>query len=203
MIRAPVLVSRCAALVITIALAGGLWLMLAQPLINSFVQHRASISQAQEMLARYRQLDTTRAQIDTNLQQVRGAQLAEGRLLTGGSTQLVGAQLQNHLKELIEANQGNLTSMQLLPVREENGFQRISMAVTFSATIESLQSILFAVEYQSPYFFLEGIDVRASSGATVGTPELREMQGGPQGSAEPRVLQIQCVVFGYSLIGAG
>jgi hypothetical protein len=67
-----------------------------------------------------------------------------------------------------------------------------------------LQSILFAVEYQSPYFFIDGIELRTSRGVTLGTPEPREMQAGSQGSEEPRLtLQVQCVVFGYTLIGAG
>ena len=98
-----------------------------------------------------------RGQIDANLQKLQAEQDSEGRLLTGGSVQLVGAKLQNRMKELIEAENGNLTSMQVLPVQEEKGFQRISMAVNPTAPITSLQKILYPVwkKIHSPYLFIE------------------------------------------------
>src|SRR5262245_53239782 len=169
--KATTWMSRCAALGILITAGCALWLILARPVIDSFQELRTSIAQSQEALVRYRRLDATRAQLDTSLQRLTDARQADGQLLTGSSTQLIGAQLQNHLKELVEANKANLTSMQLLPVREEDGFQRISMAVTFSGTIEALQSILFAIEYQSPYLFVEGLELRANLGIILNTSE--------------------------------
>ena len=56
--------------------------------------------------------------------------------------QLAGAKLQNRVKELVDASGASLGSMQLLPVREEEGYQRVSMAITLKATVKSLQSIL-------------------------------------------------------------
>jgi hypothetical protein len=50
--------------------------------------------------------------------------------------------------------------MQLLAVRQEEGFQRVSMAVALKAPIESLQSILYEIENQSPYFFIEKLELR-------------------------------------------
>jgi general secretion pathway protein M len=177
--------SRSAAFAILIATGAAFWLMLAQPLIAAFVEHRESIARSQEMLAKYRGLDSTRAQIDSSLHTLHAAQETEERLLKGGSTQLVGAKLQNRLKELIVADGGILTSMQLLPVREEQGFQRISMAVTLTATIESLNQILFAIEDQNPYLFIEDLEVTANR-------SIMEISAG--GS---RDLQVHFEVFGY------
>jgi len=200
--KAATWMSRFAALGILITAGCALWLILGRPVIESFLELRTSIAQSQETLARYRRLDATRAQLDTSLQRLSDARQADGQLLAGSSTQLIGARLQNHLKELVEANKANLTSMQLLPVREEDGFQRISMAVTFSGTIEALQSILFAIEYQSPYLFVEGLELRANREMLFNSSEPPQSQGLPQSSEVSRELQIQCVVFGYATTGA-
>ena len=179
--------SRSAAFAILIATGAALWLMLVQPLIASYVEHRESIARSQEMLAKYQGLDSTRAQIDSSLDKLHAAQETEERLLKGGSTQLVGANLQNRLKELIEADGGILTSMQVLPVREEQGFQRISMVVTLTATIESLQQILYAIEDQSPYLFIEDLELLTNRGIA----EVSEGEGS-------RDLQVHFEVFGYT-----
>jgi general secretion pathway protein M len=179
--------SRSAAVAVLIATGAAIWLMLVQPLVASFVEHRESIARSQEMLAKYRGLDSTRAQIDSSLKTVHAAQETEERLLKGGSTQLVGAKLQNRLKELIEADGGILTSMQVLPVREEQGFERISMAVTLTATIESLQKILYAIEDQSPYLFIEDVELQTNRGMM----QVSEGEGS-------RDLQIHFEVFGYT-----
>jgi len=180
-------VSRSGALAILIAVAAALWLMLMQPLMESFFEHRDSIARSQEMLARYQGLDSTRPQIESNLSKLHAAQAAEERLLKGGSAQLVGAKLQNHLKELIEADGGSLTSMQLLPVRDEQGFQRVSMAVTLNATIESLQKILYAIEDQSPYLFVQDMELLTNQGFSDGTDS----------GERSRDLQVHFEVYGY------
>jgi general secretion pathway protein M len=179
--------SRSAAVAILIAAVAALWLMLVQPLMGAFAEHRESIARSQEMLARYRGLDSARAQIDSNLSKLRAAQANEERLLQGGSAQLVGAKLQNRLKELIEGDGGALTSMQMLPVRDEQGFQRISMAVTLTASIESLQKILYAIEDQSPYLFIEDLELLTNQGFTDVS----------DGGEESRDLQVHFEVFGY------
>jgi hypothetical protein len=157
-------VSRFAAISLLLAVVWVFQLLFVQPLIESFFTHRDSIAHSQETLARYRQLNTGRAKIDSTLKEVRTAQQNEGRLLTGGSAQLAGAKLQNRVKELVEASGASLGSMQLLPVREEEGYQRVSMAVTLKGTVASLQSILYEIENQSPYFFIEKLELRKDRG---------------------------------------
>lgn len=185
--KVSVWISRFAAIAIVIAIAGALWLLLALPFINSFMDHRESIAQSQEMLAKYRQLDVSRAQIDTKLQQLHNDQQTEGRLLTGGSVQLVGAKLQNSLKETIEANKGNLVSMQMLPPRDEDGFRRLTLGVNLSANMESLQQILYAIEDQSPYLFIEDMELRTS--------------GAVDDTTNPEI-QVEFEVFGYMPVEA-
>jgi len=157
-------VSRFAAIALLLALVWVCQLLFIRPLIEAFFTHRDSIAHSQETLVRYRQLNKAGTKIDAKLKEVRTAQQNEGRLLTGGSTQLAGAKLQNRVKELVDASGASLGSVQLLPVREEEGYQRVSMAITLKATVKSLQSILYEIESQSPYFFIEKLELRKDQG---------------------------------------
>jgi general secretion pathway protein M len=163
-----------------------LWFMLVEPLMESFVEHRDSIARSQDMLARYQGLNSTREKIDSSLNKLHAAQTSEERLLKGGSAQLVGAALQNNLKELIGHDGGSLTSMQVLPPREEQGFQRVTLAVTMTATIETLQKILYAIEDRTPYLFVENIEITGNQG----------FMDTSDGESQ-RDLQVHFEVFGY------
>jgi Type II secretion system (T2SS), protein M subtype b len=180
---------RVVAVAILIGLFAGLWLMLAQPLIGSIFEHRESIAHSQEMLAKYRRLAATKTDIDASLQKLHAAQQSEDRLLSGASTQLVGAKLQNSLKGVVEASGGALTSIQMLPAVEDGGFQRIAMAITLTATINSLQKIIYTIENQNPYLFIEDLSIQANQGFIQASDE-----------SEPQALQVHFEVYGYMSI---
>jgi general secretion pathway protein M len=153
-------ISRLSAFTLLILLVAALHVILGQPLIDSFREHRASIVASKGMLARYQQLNSSRAQMHGRLQQVQEAYESQGRLLTGQSSQLAGADLQNRLKYLVEANNAELGSMQLLSVREEEGFRRISVTISFTSAIDSLRSIIYEIETQAPYLFVKKLELR-------------------------------------------
>ena len=178
--------SRGAAVGILIGISAALWFIIVQPTIISFFEHRESIAQSQEMLAKYRGIASTRADLDSSLRKLRAAQETEDRLLTGGSTQLVGAKLQNSLKESIETNGGTLTSMQVMTGREEEGFFRIPIAVTLTSTIEPLEKIIYTIETQNPYLFIENLVIQTNQGFTEASDD-----------EQARNLQVHFDVYGY------
>ena len=138
------------------------------------------------MLVKYKALVSTSKDIDLGLRTLHTAQQNEDRLLKGASTQLVGAMLQNRLKEIIDVNKGSLTSIQLLPARDEEGFKRIPLAVTLTSSVESLQKIVYMIEDESPYLFIENLELQSNRGMM----EVSEEQGSPD-------LQVHFEVFGY------
>jgi hypothetical protein len=177
---------RSVAVAILIGIGAAAWFMLAEPLIASFFEHRESIARSQEMLVKYKALVSTSKEIDLGLRKLHTAQQNEDRLLKGASTQLVGAMLQNRLKEIIDVNKGSLTSIQVLPVRDEEGFKRIPLAVTLTSSVESLQKIVYMIEDESPYLFIENLELQSNRGMM----EVSEEQGSPD-------LQVHFEVFGY------
>ena len=155
--------SRGGALLVLFALVGVAWSSVAQPLISTILAHRDSIVHSQELLAKYEELNGARAKLDAELRAMRADQKSEGRLLSGSSAQLVGAELQNRIKEMIAGQNASLSSMQTLPVKEESGFQKISIGVTLKADLGALQSLLYTIESQQPYLFIEDLDVQTSA----------------------------------------
>ena len=151
---------RVLALTILVAVVGALQFLVGQPLIDSFLEHRESISRSQATLVRYHQLNASREQVDGRLETLQNSYENQGRLLSGESSELAGANLQNQLKYLIDTNNAELGSMQLLPIREEEGFRRVSLSVSFTTTTEALQAILYEIETQTPYLFVEQLEVR-------------------------------------------
>jgi general secretion pathway protein M len=158
------LIRRVAALGILLGLVLGFWVLLPQQLIDAFLAHRDSIAHSQELLARYQRIEASRANLDSDLKQLQDTEETEGRLLTGASTQLAGAELQTKLKALIKSNHASLTSMQVLPVRDEHEFKRVSISVTLSARLKTLVPILFSIETQHPYLFIEDLELRKTPG---------------------------------------
>jgi hypothetical protein len=183
--------SRLLALLILILLLGALQLFMGQPLVDSFIETRESIAHSQQILEKYRQLNNSSDQMHGRLGEIQESYDSEGRLLDGGSVQLAGANLQNRLKYLIDANDAELGSMRLLPVREEEGFWRISMAVSFKATTESLQAILYELETQTPYLFVQKLELR--KGRNLVNASALALQDADD-------LKVQLETYGYMLI---
>jgi len=181
--------SRLLALFILVAVIVLLQALTGQPLIDSFKEHRESIARSQEVLARYQKLNASRAQMHGRLDTVKAAYQSQGRLLSGDSSQLSGAGLQNRLKYLVDANNAELGSMQLLPVREEENFRRISVAISFTATTESLQAILYEIETQTPYLFVEKLELRKN----------RTLRNASSFQNEDE-LKVRLEVYGYMLM---
>ncbi len=155
------LVSRSLAVAILVAALAALWVLLAAPVTEKFEGYGRSISHSRELLVRHLQIAAQRARLETELEELRRAQSSTGRFLEGGGIELVAAEAQNKVKNLIDANGATLKSTQILPAQEKDNFRKLTIRVTLSADTEALQKIFHALETANPYLFLDNIDIRA------------------------------------------
>lgn len=155
------LVSRSLAVAILVAALAALWVLLAAPVTEKFEGYGRSISHSRELLVRHLQIAAQRARLETELEELRRAQSSTGRFLEGGGIELVAAEAQNKVKNLIDANGATLQSTQILPAQEKDNFRKLTIRVTMSADTEALQRIFHALETANPYLFLDNIDIRA------------------------------------------
>ncbi|MEE8123115.1 MAG: type II secretion system protein GspM [Alphaproteobacteria bacterium] len=155
------LVSRSLAVAILVAALAALWVLLVAPVTEKFEGYGRSISHSRELLVRHLQIAAQRARLETELEELRRAQSSTGRFLEGGGIELVAAEAQNKVKNLIDANGATLKSTQILPAQEKDNFRKLTIRVTMSADTEALQRIFHALETANPYLFLDNIDIRA------------------------------------------
>ena len=155
------LVSRSLAVAILVAALAALWVLLVAPVTEKFEGYGRSISHSRELLVRHLQIAAQRARLETELEELRRAQSSTGRFLEGGGIELVAAEAQNKVKNLIDANGATLQSTQILPAQEKDNFRKLTIRVTMSADTEALQRIFHALETANPYLFLDNIDIRS------------------------------------------
>ncbi|MEE8560048.1 MAG: type II secretion system protein GspM [Alphaproteobacteria bacterium] len=155
------LVSRSLAVAILVAALAALWVLLVAPVTEKFEGYGRSISHSRELLVRHLQIAAQRARLETELEELRRAQSSTGRFLEGGGIELVAAEAQNKVKNLIDANGATLKSTQILPAQEKDNFRKLTIRVTLSADTEALQKIFHALETANPYLFLDNIDIRS------------------------------------------
>ncbi len=155
------LVSRSLAVAILVAALAALWVFLVAPVTEKFEGYGRSISHSRELLVRHLQIAAQRARLERELEELRRAQSSTGRFLEGGGIELVAAEAQNKVKNLIDANGATLKSTQILPAQEKDNFRKLTIRVTMSADTEALQKIFHALETANPYLFLDNIDIRA------------------------------------------
>jgi general secretion pathway protein M len=183
--------SRFLALAILAAIVALLWLFVVWPITAKFDAYDESMVQSEELLARYLRVSGTRADLEAALAEARRDQAAVSGFLKGASVQLVAADLQNTLKRLINANGGELNSIQMLPQEAENGFHQVAMRVVMTGDTETLRRVIYAIETANPYLFLDNLDIRA---------QRKRTQKNENQSAE--VLQVRYDVYGYMPAGA-
>ncbi len=81
--------------------------------------------------------------------------------LKGASPALMGADLQDVVKAIIEANNGRVLSSQLLPHKDDNGYRVVNGNIQMTANIQNLRLVLYAIESREPYLFVENLIIRS------------------------------------------
>ncbi|MCU1280089.1 MAG: hypothetical protein JWM53_3635 [bacterium] len=133
---------------------------LIAPLLEAWREARAAIADAQDALPRMADAEeslTARRQMLAGLQRRQGA--AEG-LLQGDSETLIAAQLQNRIKTLVDAAQGEVKSIQVLQTRNDGGFRKIAVRGQVLVGLPGLQKVFYELEAGAPYLFLDNVEIR-------------------------------------------
>ena len=81
--------------------------------------------------------------------------------LKGATPALMGADLQDVVKGIIEANNGRVLSSQLLPHKDDTGYRLINGNIQMTANIQNLRLVLHAMESREPYLSIENLIIRS------------------------------------------
>jgi Type II secretion system (T2SS), protein M subtype b len=150
-----------ALLLLVLALAFAAVLTVA-PLTARVAELHGEIDTERVLLGRFAAVAARQAET-AELERVGRSALESGAYLKGESEALTAAGLQGLLAQLAAANRVRFHSTRALPPREREGARLIGVSVQFKAEIEQLRAILFRIESNRPFLFVEGLQVRPVS----------------------------------------
>jgi general secretion pathway protein M len=131
------------------------------PLLEAWHEARVSIAGAQDALPRMADAQESLAARRQTLAGLQRRQRAAEGLLQGDSETLMAAQLQNRIKTLVDAAQGEVRSMQVLQTRNDGGFRKIAVRGQVLVGLPGLQKVFYELEVGVPYVFLDNVEIRA------------------------------------------
>lgn len=138
-----------------------LWTMIAAPALEAYAEARETAARLGAALARIEGGGEDVGALQKQLAELKRRRRSTAGLLEGANESIVAAQLQNRVKNIVEAAKGELKSAQILPGRDEGKFRRVTLRGQVQLGIPALQRVLYELEAATPYLFIEAVDVKA------------------------------------------
>lgn len=179
------------------AVAVGLLLLLliivgAAIAIPVWMMHRhydVALEDSASKYDRYRRIAGTRPAV---AKEVEAMQAKDPRkfFLRSGAAAFSAAEEQEALRALIEQSGGRLITMQSPTAKEDGHYRQITVNVQLTANVVALRKILYAIENNTPFLFVDSLQVR-----TQVPPNFKPLPG-----TEPEMF-VMLDVTGYALTG--
>jgi general secretion pathway protein M len=133
--------------------------LVAAPVWRAYRDNQETIAELRGYLDRYRQVAATRSETRRLLERLEEQGQREAMTLREPNLGRAAASLQENVKSLLDAGGGKLMSTRMLPVEEEGRFYRLAAQVRLQADTEALGPVLYGLESNFPYLFLNELAV--------------------------------------------
>lgn len=170
--------------ILCVVLGVVLWIYLA-----FYFSSSERLANLENIHARYTKVIGSESALRQRLEELQGATVKSTALLSGESDALVAAQLQTRMKQIVGNAGGSLETTQMLPSAREQALEKITVRASMTVTTNILQKILYIIETQRPYLFIEEMDIKS----------LSERRAGNNNQVEN--LKVTIDFFGYRKAG--
>lgn len=181
--------SRLLALLILLVLAVGVAAVTLLPLRTAFVRLDESIADLEFRLQKYEAMALLELPLKTQLAGLTSRQESAEGLLQGESQAIAGANLQALFKQIVLNAGGRLESTQVLPGSAAGVMDWIGIRAQFSGNIETLQRVLYGIEFSQPILFVDMIEIR--------TKRIRRGRRNSPPQEQTQILSVSLEVSGY------
>jgi general secretion pathway protein M len=186
MIEIPaMLLGRKGALSVVALAAAAFLVLVALPVLAAFEAQSEERDAALDEFATFRTEVASGPAMQRALAAVRIQASAVPGLMRSATPALAAAQLQTEIKQLVEANAGDLRSAQAISPTREKGFDRVAIQCDLTVPVAHLKDLLYAVEVHAPYFFIDHAEISAPM------PQADNTQSGEQ------MLEVRWTVHAY------
>ncbi|MDJ0739728.1 MAG: type II secretion system protein GspM [Gammaproteobacteria bacterium] len=148
------------------------------------------IAEMQRQLQRFAVQAERQEQLRADLRRLQASGAAGRFYLKGSTAALAAADLQREVKRIVRANNGNLTSTQVVPT-DDDEVRRVVLRVRMRGNINAVQRAFHALETGQPYLFLDNVKVRPWGGAGL------RRRAGPNADVQ---LDVNFDLMGYVMV---
>lgn len=129
------------------------------PWYNSLNETLEKIDDEVFQISRYQQVIASRGEVLTEVEQGREKINSLGYFYTEDTYSLASASLQKKIKQIVEGSEGEISSTQVLPHKEEDELVRIAVKVRLVGSMEMLRNILFKIQAEKPLMSIDNITI--------------------------------------------
>ena len=151
---------RLAALGLLFGLLAVLYWAVAAPLIGMAQEYSESVDELQFRLRRLSKVAAEKEPLAEGLERIKSEGLQDERFLARNTAALASADLQTQIKTAVSEAGGELTSTQVIPERNEQGFTRVAVKVRMNGSTKVLRQTLHSFEAATPLLFVENLNIR-------------------------------------------
>lgn len=174
--RKPALIALLAATVVAATIV-------ATPLVINYVVQRDEIEASLREIGRYRAEEELRPSLQAELRDLQQKGQSSSAFANGDTVPLAQAELQRLLKEIVTRNGAEIRSAQAGPSSATGNLDVITIQVEVSVPLSRLKPLLYAIETNRPYLFVDRADVAAPMAQT--------------GNKDNPVLDVHLTLHGY------
>jgi general secretion pathway protein M len=179
--------SRNLAVLLAILAVGAVIAIVAIPVWMTHRWYDKNLADSTDKLERYRRVAAMRPEVTKQLDALRTKDTRRF-FLRSGAAALSGAEAQEAVRTLVESAGARLISVQAPPAKDEGRYRLVTVNVQMTANIFALRKILYALESNTPYLFVDNLLVRSQVPGN--------FKPGPGGEPE---MFVQFDVYGYAI----
>ncbi len=149
------------AVALTLTAALLVWEVVASPLIDWYDTRADAVQSQREMAARMQGLARELPRLEREAHS-RMAGPPVSALLEGSSDAIAAATLQGKIQDMASSVGTALSSTEALPARQEGAYRRVSLRVSFNASLPVLVHLLQIIETSTPRMLVDDLQLHTS-----------------------------------------
>ncbi|MBK6323754.1 type II secretion system protein GspM [Candidatus Aalborgicola defluviihabitans] len=182
--------SKLAALAILLLILALVVCAIAVPIWLLNRRYDLAVDDAANRLQRYSKIVGMRDGLQKKTIEIKALESAR-HFLKSASPALAAAELQELVKAILDENGGKLTSIQILPHKDDGQYRQVSVVLQFNAPLSAVKAMLHALESAHPYLFVDNLQMRVANPLVQAKDVLNEPE-----------MFVQFDLTGYTLKGA-
>ncbi|MES9812003.1 MAG: type II secretion system protein GspM [Candidatus Thiodiazotropha sp.] len=183
--------SRILAVAILIVILATVSVLVLYPAWSMNTTYSVRIEDTQFQLQRYQRIANQDERYQLEFNKLKRVQQSDSRYLQSKTDSLANAELQRRIKQVVAAGQGEIISTQTAQISQEEILNKVAIRVRMKSTLENLKQIIYQLESQKPYLFIENISLRSRHIPRRRLPKTKEIE------KQLRMLDLEFLVVGY------